>query len=137
MKKFKAVFLSAPNCDKNLPMTYDNNNIFAKIIRGEIPCDKVFENDHVLAFRDINPLAPVHVLVIPKGAYTDLYDFSATASAEEIHEFHKAIKQIADELGLVEKGFRAIANTGEHGGQEVPHYHLHILGGELIGKMRG
>ena len=116
-------------------MPYDENNIFAKIIRGEIPCDKVYEDDHVLAFRDIQPQKPVHVLVIPKGPYVSLEDFSAKASSEEITAFHRAVAKIVSEEGLVDHGFRAIANTGEYGGQEVPHYHLHILGGEPVGKM--
>lgn len=115
-------------------MTYDPNNIFAKILRGEIPCDKVFENDHVLAFRDIAPQKPVHILVIPKGSYVDLTDFSAHASSEEITAFHRAVAQIIDDESLG-NGFRAIANSGDHGGQEVPHYHLHLLGGEPVGPM--
>lgn len=118
-------------------MSYDDQNIFAKILRGEIPCDKVFEDDHVLAFNDIAPQAPVHVLVIPKGAYVSVEDFGAQASAEEIKGFYAAVAKIAADLGLSENGFRTIANTGDHGGQEVPHYHLHILGGEKLGAMVG
>ena len=116
-------------------MTYDKNNIFAKIIRGEIPCDKVFEDDYVLAFRDIQPQKPVHILVIPKGAYISLEDFSAKASAEELTAFHRAVAKIVNDENLSENGFRAIANAGEFGGQEVPHYHLHLLGGAPVGKM--
>lgn len=116
-------------------MTYDENNIFAKILRGEIPCNKVFENDHVLAFADIAPQKKIHVLVIPKGAYVDLADFGAHGSAEEVTAFYKAVSVIADEHGLTEKGFRAIANAGDFGGQEVPHFHLHLLGGEPVGSM--
>jgi diadenosine tetraphosphate (Ap4A) HIT family hydrolase len=122
---------------KEHAMTYDNTNIFAKIIRGEIPCDKVYEDDHVLAFNDITPQAPVHVLVIPKGAYVSLEDFSASANAEEITAFYRAVSQIVKDKNLSENGFRAIANAGDHGGQEVPHYHLHILGGEKLGSMLG
>ncbi|MEM6810865.1 MAG: histidine triad nucleotide-binding protein [Pseudomonadota bacterium] len=116
-------------------MSYDNNNIFAKILRGEIPCDKVFENDHALAFNDIAPQAPVHVLVIPKGEYISIADFSAKASAEEIKGFHDAITEIVNRSEIEEEGFRVIANAGDHGGQEVPHYHLHILAGKPLGPM--
>ena len=116
-------------------MAYDDNNIFAKIIRGEIPCDKVYEDDNVLAFRDIQPQKAVHILVIPKGKYISLADFSANAAAEEITAFHRAVSKIVQDHNLSENGFRAIANTGEYGGQEVPHYHLHLLGGEPVGKM--
>lgn len=115
---------------------YDDQNIFAKILRGEIPCDTVYEDDHVLAFRDIAPLAPVHILVIPKGAYIAINDFSRNASAEEIVAFYRAIDVIANEQNIADNGFRCLANTGMHGGQEVPHFHMHILAGELIGKLR-
>ena len=115
--------------------TYDENNIFAKILRGEIPCDKVFENDFALAFRDINPQAPVHILVIPKGAYVSLDDFGARATEEEITGFYKAVSQIVAEQDLSAQGFRTIANSGLHGGQEVPHFHLHLLGGKQLGPM--
>jgi len=114
---------------------YDDNNIFAKILRGEIPCDKVYEDDHVLAFNDIAPKKPVHVLVIPKGKYVSIHDFGAKASAEEVKGFYAAIAEITHQLGLCENGFRVICNTGEHGGQEVPHFHAHILGGEPAGPM--
>lgn len=116
-------------------MTYDNQNIFAKILRGEIPCDKVYEDEHVLAFNDITPQAPVHILVIPKGSYVSIDDFGENGSAEEVAAFYKAVGQIAKDAGLIENGFRSIANTGTHGGQEVPHYHLHLLGGKRIGTM--
>lgn len=116
-------------------MTYDPNNIFARILRGEIPCDKVYEDDHVLAFRDIDPQAPVHVLVIPKGAYLSIDDFGARADAAEIAAFFRAVAQIAADLGLKEGGFRTIANTGLNGGQEVPHFHVHLLGGRALGPM--
>jgi diadenosine tetraphosphate (Ap4A) HIT family hydrolase len=117
-------------------MTYDPDNIFAKILRNEIPCNKAFESDHTLAFHDIAPLAPTHILVIPKGAYTDLVDFSLNAPVEAQTDFLKAVAIIAQENNLTQKGFRSITNTGDHGGQEVPHFHLHMLGGEKIGKLR-
>jgi len=115
--------------------TYDDNNIFAKILRGDIPCDKVHEDDHALAFRDINPQAPVHILVIPKGKYTDVADFGAKATPDEITAFWRAVSKIAGEQGLPASGFRTIANTGLNGGQEVPHFHVHILGGKALGPM--
>lgn len=114
---------------------YDTDNIFAKILREEIPCTPVYEDDHVLAFPDINPQAPVHILVIPKGAYIDIADFGARASAEEIKAFTAAIDKIAAQEGIKDTGFRAIANTGANGGQEVPHFHMHLLGGSKIGPM--
>lgn len=116
-------------------MAYDDENIFAKILRGEIPCDKVYEDTHVLAFNDISPQAATHILVIPKGAYVSIDDFGARASAAEIAAFHQAIAKITQHAKLTEDGFRVIANTGEHGGQEVPHFHAHILGGEKLGPM--
>ena len=116
-------------------MSYDPNNIFAKILRGEIPCDKVHENDHALAFRDINPQTPVHVLAIPKGAYLDLTDFAANASAGEIAGFVRAIGETAQMLGVAEDGYRALTNIGEHGLQEVPHFHVHLFGGQPLGRM--
>ncbi len=116
-------------------MAYDDQNIFAKILRGEIPCDEVYSDEYVLAFRDIAPQAPVHILVIPRGAYVSIQDFGETASAEEIKAFYEAVSKIAKEQGLTENGYRCIANTGDHGGQEVPHYHMHILGGAPIGAM--
>jgi len=116
-------------------MTYDDNNIFAKILRGEIPNKTVLENDHVLAFHDIDPKAPVHILVIPKGKYTSIDDFGKNAPAEEIKAFYAAIAQIAEDHGLKDTGFRTIANTGINGGQEVPHFHMHILGGKALGPM--
>jgi diadenosine tetraphosphate (Ap4A) HIT family hydrolase len=116
-------------------MTYDPNNIFAKILRAEIPCKKAYEDDHVLAFHDIQPQAPVHILVIPKGAYTCMDDFTAKASAEEITALFKALGQIARDNGLVEGGYRVISNCGANGGQEVPHLHLHLVGGHPLGRM--
>lgn len=114
---------------------YDQENIFAKILRGEIPNNTAYEDEHVLAFHDIAPQAPVHILVIPKGAYTCLDDFSSNASNDEIVAFHRAVAKIVDDNNLKENGFRSIANTGTHGGQEVPHFHLHILGGQALGPM--
>jgi diadenosine tetraphosphate (Ap4A) HIT family hydrolase len=116
-------------------MAYDPNNIFARILRGEIPCNKVYEDAHVLAFHDIHPQAPVHVLVIPKGAYVSFDDFSAKASAEEIVAFVQAAGQIARDLGAAEPGYRILANTGLNGGQEVPHFHLHLFAGRRLGRM--
>jgi histidine triad (HIT) family protein len=109
-------------------MTYNSENIFAKILRGEIPNKTVYEDDNVLCFDDINPQMPVHCLIIPKGQYISLSDFSAKASADEIVAFHRAIAKIAEIKGLSD-GYRAICNTDMHGGQEVPHFHMHILGG--------
>ena len=114
---------------------YDPNNIFARILRGEIPCKKVYENEHVLAFHDINPQAPLHVLVIPKGAYVSMDDFSAKASAEEITAFVRAIGEIARQEGVAESGYRILANHGSDGHQEVPHLHVHIFGKRPLGPM--
>lgn len=114
---------------------YDDQNIFAKILRGEIPNKTVYEDQYVLAFYDIAPQAPVHILVIPKGAYTDIHDFGLRGSAEEIKGFYAALAKIAEQEGLKEAGFRSIANTGLNGGQEVPHFHMHLLGGKRIGPM--
>ena len=116
-------------------MSYDMNNIFAKIIRGEIPSDKVYEDEHVLAFKDIRPQAKVHALVIPKRAYVSAQDFGEKASDKEIAALQRAISKIAAELGVDKTGYRLIANSGAHGHQEVPHYHVHILGGQPMGKM--
>lgn len=114
---------------------YDDNNVFAKILRGEIPSNKVFENEWAFAFHDIAPQAPVHVLVIPRGRYCSFADFSAEASGDEIAGFTRALGQVARELGLEAPGYRIIANMGEHSGQEVPHYHAHILAGRPLGRM--
>jgi histidine triad (HIT) family protein len=119
-------------------MTYDDNNIFAKILRGEIPCNKIYEDDFVLSFNDINPQKKIHVLVIPKGKYIDLDDFSLNASPEEMVGLLKGINIVAKKLGIsteVGKGYRALANVSDDGGQEVPHLHFHLFGGEKIGKM--
>ena len=116
-------------------MAYDDNNVFAKILRGEIPCKKVYENEHALAFHDIYPQAPVHVLVIPKGAYVSWDDFSERASADEIAGFVRAVGHVAREQGLVAPGYRLLANTGLQGGQEIPHLHVHIFAGKPLGPM--
>ncbi|AZI35781.1 HIT family protein [Caenibius tardaugens NBRC 16725] len=119
--------------DPTLP--YDDQNIFAKILRGEIPCTKVYEDEWAFAFLDINPQAPEHILVVPKGPYVSWDDFSLTASAEEIAGFIRAVGKIAREKGLVEPGYRAIANIGPNSGQLVPHLHVHICGGRPLGRM--
>ena len=120
-------------------MSYDTNNIFAKILRKEIPCDKIYENDHVLAFKDINPQAKIHVLVIPKGAYVNMDDFSQNAKNDEIVALTRALGEVTKIVGLSSysegKGYRYIGNNGPDGGQEVPHLHLHIIGGEPLGRM--
>jgi histidine triad (HIT) family protein len=116
-------------------MEYDSSNIFARILRKEIPCKKVFEDDFALAFHDINPQAPVHVLVIPKGDYVSMDDFSRTAKPEEIAGFFRAVGEVARQLGLAEPGYRILANHGREGGQEVPHFHVHVFGGKKLGRM--
>ncbi len=116
-------------------MAYDDQNIFARILRGEIPCDKVLETDHSLAFNDISPARPVHVLVIPKGAYVSSDDFTAKASDAEIADFWRAVGEVARMKGVEKSGYRLIANAGEDGHQEVPHFHMHVLGGAPAGPM--
>jgi len=116
-------------------MAYDRTNIFARILRGEIPCNKVFEDPHVLAFHDISPQSPTHVLVIPKGEYVSFDDFSEKASAEEITALIRALGQIARERGVAESGYRVLANTGPAAHQEVPHFHVHLFGGRDLGGM--
>ncbi len=116
-------------------MAYDSNNIFARILRGEIPNKTVLETEHSLAFYDINPQAPIHVLIIPKGAYIDMVDFGLRASADEISDFYKCVSDVAQKLGLDQSGCRIISNTGINGGQEVPHFHIHIVGGGPLGRM--
>tara|TARA_Y100001960_G_C14204328_1_gene601156 strand:- start:41 stop:406 length:366 start_codon:yes stop_codon:yes gene_type:complete len=119
-------------------MSYDNNNIFAKILRGEVPCKKIYEDEFILAFDDINPQKKVHVLVIPKGKYVDLDDFNNKASDKEIVGLLKGISIVAKKLGIsadTGKGYRALSNLSEDGGQEVPHLHFHLFGGEKVGKM--
>ena len=114
---------------------YDSNNIFARILRGEIPSQKLFENEFALAFHDINPQAPVHVLVIPKTPYVSLADFTATARPEDIAGFFRAVGTVAKQLDLETQGYRILANMGGHGHQEVPHFHVHIFGGRPLGPM--
>ena len=120
-------------------MSYDKNNIFAKILRKEIPCKKIFENDHVLSFHDINPQKKIHALVIPKSDYINLDDFNNRASDQEIVALSKAITEVSKILGIsttdTGKGYRALTNLSEDGGQEVPHLHFHLFGGEKVGKM--
>ncbi len=114
---------------------YDDNNIFARILRGEIPCKKIYEDDFALAFHDIHPQAPVHALVIPKGKYISFADFGATASPAEIAGFVRATALVAKQLGVEETGYRTIANAGLNSHQEVPHFHIHIMGGRALGRM--
>ena len=113
----------------------DESNIFARILRGEIPSNTVYEDEHVLAFHDINPLSPTHILVIPKGPYVSWDDFSAKASDAEIAGFVRAVGKIARDAGLVESGYRLLANAGMNSGQEVPHLHVHVFGGRALGPM--
>ena len=119
-------------------MSYDDDNIFAKILKGEIPCKKIYENDFVLSFHDINPQKKIHALVIPKGAYINLDDFNNRASDQEIVALSKAITEVSKILGIstdTGRGYRALTNLDDHGGQEVPHLHFHLFGGEKLGKM--
>jgi histidine triad (HIT) family protein len=120
-------------------MTYDKNNIFSKILRGEIPCKKIYEDEYVLAFHDVNPQKKIHALIIPKGEYINLDDFNLKASDKEILALIKGISIVAKKLGVSGdvggKGYRSLVNIGNDGGQEVPHLHFHIFGGEKIGKM--
>lgn len=111
---------------------YDENNVFAKMLKGDIPVNKIYEDDYAIAFADIHPKAPVHLLVIPKGAYTDFSDFTAKAKADEIAGFFKAVGAVAEKQGLAENGYRLVMNTGRDGGQEVPHLHVHILAGKKL-----
>jgi len=116
-------------------MSYDPNNIFARILRGEIPCKKVYEDSHALAFHDINPQARLHVLVIPKGAYVSWADFAARGSTEEIAGLVRAVGKVATQLGLDASGYRTLANHGPDSHQEVPHFHIHVFGGQPLGRM--
>jgi histidine triad (HIT) family protein len=118
-----------------MTQAYDPDNIFARILRGEIPCKKLYEDAYALAFPDLYPKAPVHILVIPKGAYISLADFGASASEAEIAGFFRAVSKVAQENDLTETGFRTIANAGVNSGQEVPHFHVHLLGGKPMGPM--
>ena len=119
--------------DSSLP--YDDGNIFARILRGELPCKTVLETEHSLAFHDISPLAPIHVLVIPRGAYVSWDDFSARASDGEIADFVRAVGEVARMTGASAQGYRLLANTGKRGGQEVAHLHVHVFGGAPLGAM--
>jgi diadenosine tetraphosphate (Ap4A) HIT family hydrolase len=116
-------------------MAYDRNNVFARILRGEIPCNKVYEDEHVLAFHDIRPQAPTHILVIPKGEYISLDDFSENGSAEEIAAMIRALGHIAREHGVADRGYRILSNTGPAAHQEVPHFHVHLFAGRDLGGM--
>ncbi len=116
-------------------MPYNPDNVFAAILRGAIPCQKIFENEHVVAFHDIHPQAPVHVLVIPKGAYTGPDDFATRASEAEIVAFTRAIGTLARQLGVEATGYRLLANEGPHAHQEVPHFHVHLLAGRPLGPL--
>jgi len=116
-------------------MTYDRNNVFARILRGDLPCAKVFEDEHVLAFRDINPQAPTHIVLIPKGEYVSIDDFSEKASAAEVVAFMRAVARIAKSENVAEGGYRVLANHGIAAHQEVPHFHLHLFGGRDLGPM--
>ncbi len=116
-------------------MAYDRGNVFARILRGEIPCKKVYEDEHALAFHDINPLAPVHVLVIPKGEYVSMADFVATAGEAEVAGLFRAVGKVADTLGVTAGGYRVLTNHGADAHQEVPHLHLHLFAGAPLGPM--
>lgn len=123
------------NMLKDTHSPYDPDNIFAKILREEIPCKKIYEDDYALCFHDVTPQAPVHALVIPKGAYRSFSDFTANASDEKICGFFRAVKQSVLLLNLEKEGYRLLANHGEHAGQEVPHFHIHICGGGSLGRL--
>ena len=114
---------------------YDKDNIFAKILKSEIPCNKILENEYALAFSDINPQAPKHILVIPKNPYINFYDFIKNSSTTEIEYFWRLVNDIIEHLKLEDKGFRLITNSGNDGNQDVPHFHIHILGGKNLGRM--
>ena len=114
---------------------YNKNNIFAKILRSEIPCNKILENESALAFTDINPQAPIHILVIPKNSYIDFYDFTKKASMEELDTFWKLVNNVIDKFNISKEGFRIITNSGSNGNQDVPHFHVHLLGGKNLGRM--
>ena len=114
---------------------YDNQNIFAKILRSEIPCNKILENDHALAFSDINPQSPIHILIIPKKAYLNFHDFMENASIKEIELLWKLVNDVIKLNKISKKGFRIISNSGDDGNQDVPHFHVHVLGGKNLGRM--
>ncbi|MCQ2914801.1 MAG: histidine triad nucleotide-binding protein [Alphaproteobacteria bacterium] len=113
-------------------MAYDDNNVFALILAGKIPTNKLYEDEYAIAFKDLHPKAPVHVLVIPKGKYMNFSDFTSNAKPEEVAGFFKAVGKVAEQLGVVEDGYRLIMNTGNNGGQEVPHLHVHIVAGKKL-----
>ena len=115
--------------------TYDQNNIFAKILKSEIPCQKILENEHALAFSDINPQAPSHILIIPKKPYIDFYDFTKNASSSEVNFLWKLVNDVIENQNVSDKGFRIITNSGKDGNQDVPHFHVHLLGGKNLGRM--
>ena len=114
---------------------YDENNIFAKILRLEIPCNKIIENKFALAFSDINPQAPIHILIIPKNSYINFFDFTKNASFNEVESFWKLVNDTIEHTKIYEKGFRVITNSGDDGNQDVPHFHVHVLGGKNLGRM--
>ena len=116
---------------------YDEDNIFAKILRSEIPCNKILENEFALAFSDINPQAPIHLLVIPKHPYINFYDFTKKASDKEQESFWKLVNDVIEHSKVEAEGFRIITNSGKNGNQDVPHFHIHLLGGENLGRMIG
>ena len=116
---------------------YDVNNIFAKILRSEVPCEKILENEHALAFSDINPQAPIHKLIIPKSPYINFYDFTKNTSTKEHESFWKLVNDVIEYYKVETEGFRIITNSGNNGNQDVPHFHVHLLGGENLGKMIG
>ena len=117
--------------------SYDVNNIFAKILRAEVPCKKILENENALAFSDINPQAPIHILIIPKNPYINFYDFTKNASQKELESFWKLVNDVVEHFKIEEEGFRLITNSGSIGNQDVPHFHVHLLGGENLGRMIG
>ena len=116
---------------------YDQDNIFAKILRSEIPCNKILENEFAMAFSDINPQAQIHTLVIPKNSYINFYDFTKNASNKEHEVFWKLVRDVIEHYKLEQEGFRIITNSGNNGNQDVPHFHVHLLGGENLGRMIG
>jgi diadenosine tetraphosphate (Ap4A) HIT family hydrolase len=118
-----------------ISVPYDRTNVFARILRGELPCSKIYEDAHVLAFRDINPQAPTHIILIPKGEYVSVDDFSAKASEAELAAFTRAIGRIAHQEGVADGGYRILANHGPAAHQDVPHFHLHLFGGRDLGPM--
>jgi histidine triad (HIT) family protein len=116
-------------------MDYDSNNIFARLLRNEISTDRIWEDEYTIAFRDINPVAPVHVLIIPKGTYVSYDDFVQSASDQEIAGFFRAVRHVAHDLGVSQSGYRLITNHGDHGMQTVPHFHVHLIAGAYTGPL--